>query len=156
MDLMAQDDIVTLTEEIWLSAARLPVHRVEGADAAVLHGRTIDGLITISGGWQGVVVLQCDRGLAEEAARQMFDLGDRQPELADVQDALGELTNMTGGNLKALMPGECTLSLPAVVEGTDYSVRIPGTRVIERLQFACGDRPFVVSVLGAGALTAAS
>ena len=34
--------------------------------------------------------------------------------LEDVQDALGEVANVVGGNLKALLPEGSTLSLPVV------------------------------------------
>jgi len=36
---------------------------------------------------------------------------------ADVADAVGELVNMVGGNIKSLMPGPSVLSLPAVAAG---------------------------------------
>ena len=66
---------------------------------------------------------------------------------ADLHDALGELTNMTGGNLKALLPEPCTLGLPVVVEGVDYRFRLPGSAPVRRSAFRVGDEPIVVTVL---------
>ena len=58
---------------------------------------------------------------------------------------------MTGGHLKSLMPGSCYLSLPAVVEGSNYSIRIPTAKVLTRVIFECEGMPAVVSLVAAGA-----
>ena len=81
------------------------------------------------------------------AAQVMFDLGDDPASLEDVQDALGELTNITAGHIKGLVPGTCQLALPSVVEGADYSVRIPGTHAVTRLVFEWLGEHFIVNVL---------
>jgi len=49
-----------------------------------------------------------------------------------VRDALGELANMLAGNLKSVLPSGVVLSMPSVIEGSDYSLRICGKRLIER------------------------
>jgi CheY-specific phosphatase CheX len=147
----AEREIVALTEDIWLEILGLPTHPVDGCAAGYLKGRTFDGIINITGDWQGAVAVQVPKPLASRVAQILFGLGDEAPSLEDMQDALGEITNMTGGNIKALMPGECHLSLPAVVEGADYTVRIPGTTIITRVVFDCGGAPAVVSLLGARA-----
>jgi len=41
----------------------------------------------------------------------------------DVRDALGELANMLAGNLKSVLPSGVVLSMPSVIEGSDYSLR---------------------------------
>jgi CheY-specific phosphatase CheX len=66
-----------------------------------------------------------------------------------MQDALGEITNMTGGNIKALLPGACHLSLPAVVEGTSYTIRVPSTRIVTRVPFECEGMHGAVSIMTA-------
>ena len=43
------------------------------------------------------------RGAARRAARRTPDAG--APELEDIEDALGELANVVGGNVKAVLPG---------------------------------------------------
>jgi hypothetical protein len=59
----------------------------------------------------------------------------------------GELTNITGGNLKALLPEPCYLSLPAVADGSDYGLWILDSRLRTQLTFNCHDHPFQVTVL---------
>lgn len=145
---LAESQIAAITEEIWLSVLGLPT-RPAGLPAHLrLEGATLDGVVSITGDWHGAVVMQLPRELAARVAAGFFGLESQEPSLQDLQDAVGELTNMTGGNLKALMPGQCSLSLPAVVEGKDYSLRIPSTTVVARVVFDCAGAPFVVTVLG--------
>ena len=117
--------------------------------AEALRGQTLDGFVNITGAWQGAVVVQCPRRLAEDIAVKLFSLNGRQPSPEELQDALGEITNMTGGNLKALVPGQCYLSLSAVIEGTDYTLRMLGTEAVRRVVFSCQGQPFAVSVVAA-------
>jgi chemotaxis protein CheX len=97
------------------------------------------------------VIVQVPRPLAQRCASIMFSLEETAPTLADMQDALGEITNMTGGHLKSLMSGNCYLSLPAVVEGSDYGTRIPTAQVLARAIFDCEGMQGVVSLVAAGA-----
>ncbi len=145
-----EQEIVTLSESIWLSTLGLSLHPSPTHTDPLPSGPTLDGIITISGDWQGAVILQMPRDLAQRVAAIMFSLGDQHPSLEDMQDALGEITNMTGGNLKALMPGSCFLSLPAVVDGNDYRIRIPTANVLSRVLFHCEGHPAVVSLVAAG------
>ena len=71
--------------------------------------------VQIIGPWNGVVVLTCGRSTAEELSRCL--LGEHAPpvlEVEDVEDALGELANVVGGNVKAVLPGPSALGLPEV------------------------------------------
>jgi CheY-specific phosphatase CheX len=147
-------EIATLSENIWLSVLGLPLHASDAEGDALPNGPTVDGIVTISGDWQGAVIVQVPQPLAARVASIMFSLGDAPPTLEDVQDALGEITNMTGGNLKALMPGSCHLSLPAVIDGSDYRIRIPTARVLTRVLFHCEGQPAVVSLVAAGGTSA--
>lgn len=147
----AEQEIAVLTEDIWLSTLGLATRPHDEWTEQDLKGPTLDGLINITGDWQGTVAVQLPRTLACRVASIMFGLDGAEPSLADMQDALGEITNMTGGNVKALMPGICYLSLPMVIDGSDYSVRVPGTKVITRVVFECEGLPAVVSLMGTAA-----
>jgi chemotaxis protein CheX len=54
----------------------------------------------------------------------------------DVRDTMGELANTLAGNLKSVLPHGIGLSMPSVVEGTDYSLRICGGNLIDRMPFS--------------------
>lgn len=141
--------VAELAESVWeqtIGVALVPVP----AGEPVAEGRTIEGHVHVSGQWRGTLVLQCSFAAAEAATRQMFSLGESVPTLGDVQDAIGELTNMVGGNVKALMSEDgCFLSLPVVVEGRDFSVHVSGARVMTRHAFTSEGASVVVTLLEA-------
>lgn len=74
------------------------------------------GRVVISGAWQGAVTLGCSNGLARRAAATMFGKEPEETDLGEIRDALGELTNMVGGNFKTLLEGDCKLSVPSVCD----------------------------------------
>lgn len=55
------------------------------------------------------------RETADRLAQSLLLMEDDEPvSLEDVQDALGEVANVVGGNLKAMLPEGATLTLPVV------------------------------------------
>jgi chemotaxis protein CheX len=60
-------------------------------------------------------VVACSTTASKNAAGALLgiDLADVTP--ADITDAVGELVNIIGGNVKGLMPEPSALSLPVVV-----------------------------------------
>ena len=75
----------------------------------------ISSWVEIVGPWNGAVVLTTGRSTAEELSRCL--LAEHAPpvlEDEDVEDALGELANVVGGNVKAVLPGPSVLGLPEV------------------------------------------
>jgi CheY-specific phosphatase CheX len=116
-------------------------------DSPADHAHTYAGVVQISGAWDGAVTVQCSANAARHAACTMFGLADEDVSVSDLQDALGELTNMTGGNIKALLPETCYLGLPVVVEGADYRFRLPGSLPVRRSTFKAGTELIVVTML---------
>jgi len=147
---LAESDIRVLIDQIWLTTLGLATHPLGDQPPVVGRVPTLDGLVMISGGWSGTVTLTVPRALAERIASNMCQMGEgAKPTLADMQDSLGEITNMTGGNLKALLPGECQLSLPVVIEGGD-SLCVLDSRLVAQVGFECEGHTAVVSVMAAG------
>jgi chemotaxis protein CheX len=143
MDLQ-HDDVIALVSDIWSAMTGI---EVASAAPAEIDGTSLTGFVHINGGWQGTVTLRCPAPLAAEAAAAMFgmdldELGDEE-----IGDALGELTNMTGGGIKAMLPGPSQLSLPAVVAGGEYSVAVPGAAQLAEMHFTAGDARIAVRVL---------
>jgi chemotaxis protein CheX len=140
------NDIFQLVEGIWSSMLDLQVKQDDDAAGADGTRPFMTGCVQISGGWEGAVTLECSAVLATRAAELMFAMEPGEASEDEVRDALGELTNMTGGNIKSLVPGPSTLSLPAVTEGTEYLVLVPGTEVVTRVGFACEGEPMLVTI----------
>jgi CheY-specific phosphatase CheX len=100
-----------------------------------------------SGGWAGATLLEMPPKLARVFTSRMLSIDPPARVDDDVIDAMGELVNIIGGNLKAILPAGVNLSLPAVVIGTDYSVRICGGDLVKRWTFRGEFGPFWVSII---------
>lgn len=74
----------------------------------------VSGVVSIHGAWSGDVEVRLTPRLAGRLAREVLQLEGRAADEADVRDVVGEVANMIGGNLKALLPEPCRLSLPHV------------------------------------------
>jgi chemotaxis protein CheX len=68
----------------------------------------------------------------------------------DVRDVLGELANMIGGNMKCGMTAGVRLSMPTVLDGSNYDMRICGSQVQDRIGFQSDDGHFWVTVYSKG------
>ncbi len=90
--------------------------------------------VSYAGSWKGALLLECSREQAMDWAARLMSI---QPPISadDTRDGLGELTNMLAGNLKPLLPPGVGLSIPCVVEGSDYSLPIWGGNLSESLYF---------------------
>jgi len=139
------NQIAELTERVWNSFLGLDLSR---SDEFGESGATfVTGCVQISGEWNGAVTLHCSEALARQATCIMFEIGEEEATFEEMQDAVGELTNMIGGNFKVLLPQPTQMSLPAVVEGSDYSLIVPGTHLQGTVAFKSTGHAMKVSVL---------
>ena len=143
-------DIIELVDMIWSATLGLqpqPLLQPKRDEWAL---PAVEAQVHIAGTWQGAVVLHTSQALAARVAQRMFSLGSTPPTSDDIQDAFGEIANITGGNIKGLISeGDAHLSLPVVIQGRDYSVRVPRSREVQRVEFLCEGQPLVVTVLQA-------
>lgn len=141
------ENILEITETIWSAVAGLAVERIDPGAVRQRAGTIIAGCVHVTGAWKGAIALHCSEPLARRVAAAIFDVEASLATIAQTQDAVGELVNMTGGNLKALLPEPSQLSLPTVAQGTDFSARVPGSRLTGQMAFACEGEPLLVTVL---------
>jgi chemotaxis protein CheX len=106
----------------------------------------VTGRVFINGAWRGTIEVECSRPLALRAAASMLGSGVDDVSSKDLKDALGELTNIIGGNIKSLLPGPSHLSLPAVWEGSAAAARPSYERLLDRATLKCGDQPVRISI----------
>ena len=95
----------------------------------------VTAAVYFAGEWRGAVLLECTRRQARTFAQLLMPIDPAAMTDEDVRDALGELANMLAGNLKSVLPSGVVLSMPSVIEGSDYSLKICGKRSIERVLF---------------------
>ncbi len=141
-----EKEICEYTESIWKSILSLDVKPAQNGSGDSNNNYAVAGCIQITGAWNGSVTMHYPMPLAKQVASIMFDLHGEPVENEQIQDALGEMTNMTGGNIKSLLPEPCFLSLPAVAL-TDRAMRIPGSELVTQVTFKCNGENFLVSLL---------
>jgi chemotaxis protein CheX len=144
------NDIVELIDMVWSSTVGLHIEPLDDAGRAEWALPAVEAQVHIAGMWQGAVVLNTSQRLAAQVAQRMFSLDIAEPTSDDIQDAFGEIANITGGNVKGMLSeGDAHLSLPVVIQGRDYSVRVPRSREVLRVEFICEGHPMVVTLLQA-------
>ncbi len=126
------DQIVEIVRDVWGSFLAMDV--VPAApDEGSLVGDTMTGCVHVTGEWEGSVLVETTAIHAQHAAEAMFAADPGSLSADEVGDALGELTNMVGGNIKGLLPAPSKLSLPSVAGGESYTLRVPGAVLMERV-----------------------
>ena len=141
-----EQEIIQYTKEVWSSILGMEAEHAESFNPSEIE-KTLLGFVQITGAWNGTLSIHCSASMARKAAAVMFDLKEESTTMEEIQDALGELANMVGGNVKGLLPDDdvCLLSLPAVAI-TDYPLYIPDSVEVARVNFSCGDNDFVVTL----------
>jgi chemotaxis protein CheX len=108
-------------------------------------GPTVTALVSITGGWDGHVVFGCSAPASRTAAALLLAVPEDELADADVADAVGELANMVGGNVKSLLPGPSALTLPMVSLGGG-ALHLPSSTEAVRLDLSWYGEPVRVSV----------
>ncbi len=141
-----EEEILEITETTWQSLLGLDIHpRALPATMGPAEGH-LTGKVEISGAWTGAVLLHGSRDLAAAAAAVIFATEAGAGSEQDSFDAMYELTNIIGGNIKSLLPEPCQLSLPCVEATTDEHLQILGMEKVSELVFDCQGQPLFVSV----------
>lgn len=99
-----------LTRLIWDTVVGLSA---EDAPASEVTGDYVTS-VDITGAWEGTVSISFPARLAGQVAAAMLACSVDQTTPTEIRDAVGELANMVGGNVKSLLPGPSRLSLPRV------------------------------------------
>ena len=145
-----QAAICETVRNIWTVILGMEVHEATSKVEIlkkVNTGRTLTACVQLAGAWEGSIMLYCTADLARSAAAIMFGMDAEAISNDEIEDALGELANMTAGNIKTLLPRPCELSLPAVVDGIDYRLVVPGSRIALKVLLECEGEPLLVTLL---------
>ena len=109
--LLDEATVIEIAEQAW--SALVGEEEFLVALPAPLPADTLSSWVTIAGPWNGVVVVTCGRDTAAELTRALLrEHAPAELEAEDVEDALGEIANVVGGNVKAVLPGPSALGLP--------------------------------------------
>lgn len=112
-DLLDEETVQSIAQEAWSALVGDDEFLVPLPGG--LPDDALSSWVEIVGPWTGTVVLTTGRTTAEELARCL--LAEHAPPVLDeedVTDGMGELANVVGGNIKAVLPGPSVLGLPEV------------------------------------------
>jgi chemotaxis protein CheX len=119
------DDLAEMVEQVWVSyldpEGLNPLLPAEVEDnTSEMHSS-----VSITGSWHGHVVYASSAAAARQAAAAFLAMAPEEVGQEDISDVLGELANIVGGNVKAMLPPGCFLSLPQVVLAPESATSYP-------------------------------
>ncbi|WP_245931407.1 chemotaxis protein CheX [Actinokineospora auranticolor] len=141
-------DLDIIAEQVW--SAFLNSGEDEAIFAADDKGSHADlaASVAMVGAYEGHLVVSCSHKASRDVASVLFAMEADEVSQDDIGDALGELANVLGGNVKSVLPSPSQLSLPRV-SATEHE-RWPGTVEVCRTVVSWRGEPFVVSLLSGG------
>lgn len=107
-NLPEEEHLSDITESVWTGFLDIPLARTRGEPS----GCECAASVSIQGAWNGSLVVCCSRQLAQRVATTMFQCEADEMREALWSDALGEIANIIGGNVKAMLPAPSQLGLP--------------------------------------------
>lgn len=143
------EKIIESTIEIFSTMVMMDISVEERdvADSGKLHD-AITGLIGLAGTHKGVLAIHIPHQVAIAITSSFLGM-DVDEINEDVEDAVGELANMLGGNIKAVLAEngrDIDLSLPSTISGASYQLQ-PSKDVDKVLiRFRTGGGSFLVEL----------
>jgi chemotaxis protein CheX len=108
---------------------------------------TLTSMVGLAGSHTGILAIHCPKVLALRIASSM--LGMEVTEIdEDVNDAMGEIANMVGGDVKHIFSpkgADINLSIPTIIYGSDYMVDSMSNLESLVMPFECGGERFLLS-----------
>jgi chemotaxis protein CheX len=125
-----ENDLAEMVEQVWMSYLD-----PEGISPLIPtydeHQPTeVYSSVSITGSWSGHVVYASSTIAARRAAGAFLAMELDEVSEEDLSDVLGELVNIVGGNVKAMLPPGCFLSLPQVVLAPEATTKYPNAERI--------------------------
>jgi chemotaxis protein CheX len=125
-----ENDLAEMVEQVWESyldpegvSPLIPTY--DENQPSEVHSS-----VSITGSWTGHVVYASSTEAARRAAAAFLAMDASEVSQEDLSDVLGELANIVGGNVKAMLPPGALLSLPQVVMAPESTARFPNTQRI--------------------------
>ncbi|MBI4906744.1 MAG: chemotaxis protein CheX [Acidobacteria bacterium] len=129
-----QSEINQIVEVVFSTMLATDV-RPDEAEMTVCYHPSVTAAIFFAGSWKGAVLVECSVLQACHWTAKLVSIPIPDSITDDVRDAMGELVNMIGGNLKSVLPVGVGLSMPTVVQGGDYVMKLCGGNLVNRRVF---------------------
>ncbi|RII29985.1 MAG: chemotaxis protein CheX [Geobacter sp.] len=109
---------------------------------------SITGMVGFAGTYSGVVSIHCPVALALKITSSMLGMECEEVN-EDLNDAIGEIANMLGGNVKQVLSKgglDVKLSIPTVISGEDYTINSLSDSDCVVIPFNIDDDRFIVGL----------
>jgi chemotaxis protein CheX len=113
VDYVEDEALEQIVDQMWASYFAHTDYLVPAYDPHDIEGDILCASVTISGGRPGIVTVSVEKAVALPLSAALLQEDDGLTD-EDVYDSLGEIANIIGGNIKALVPDAGPLGLPVV------------------------------------------
>lgn len=134
-------DIVSMTKDLFVSMLEMPLSTIGCAEWDPAF-KGLQATVRINGDWNAELRVIASDKLAQVIACAMFDMCEPDLSTSEKLDALGEVANVIGGNIKGNVGVESDLSLPCV--GDTYT-EIPSDALLQ--SFRCANETLHVVLI---------
>jgi chemotaxis protein CheX len=138
------DRIIAATMELFTGMVMMEIS-VAGQPLVTLGPlkKSITGMVGLAGVHKGILAVHFSKQVALDITSSFVGVNVQEIN-ADVQDAIGEIANMLGGNLKTILSDrgkDIQLSLPSTIFGDEYAVspQVGGDQIILPFQAPSGE-----------------
>jgi chemotaxis protein CheX len=140
-----QADLETVVGSVFATMMDLPVWPSEQPCPG--PAGMLTAAVYLTGEWAGAACIHVAPQQACGFAGRFLGMPTPDAVGDDVRDVMGELANMIAGNLKCTLAPGIRVSIPSVTDGTDYSLRVCGARLVCRAGFHSESGPFWISLI---------
>ena len=144
-----RERIIEAAKEIFSSMLMMEISEVEDSDTR--HQPLIDsisGVIGLAGTHKGVLAIHIPHKVAIAITGSFLGM-DVEEINSDVEDAVGELANMLGGNVKSILSEkgrDINLSLPTTISGQHYDYQTNKDAETIVIPFDCETGQFTIEL----------
>jgi len=114
MAIECEAEISQFVTDTWSSLLGMKVSPTDKPFTSDNKENTLAGSVQISGEWQGELTLYAPKELGKKVASTIYGLDQAEVNDQQIQDVIGEITNIIAGNIKSILPSPCSISLPSV------------------------------------------
>jgi chemotaxis protein CheX len=140
--------IAEITKGVFSTMVMLDVVDETPLEEPVLNfHETVTSMVGLAGSHSGIIAIHCPKKLALMVTSNMLGMDVTEVD-EDVNDAMGEIANMVGGDVKHIFSpkgADINLSIPTVIYGSDYALESISNSDALVMPFVCGDERFLLT-----------
>lgn len=143
-----REQIIEAVKEIFSTMIMMEVSASGEAPPERTLTESISGIIGLAGTRKGVLAVHLPHRVAMAITGSFLGM-DVEEMNSDVEDAIGELANMLGGNVKSILSEkgkDISLSMPTTISGKQYDFQPTKDAESLVISCACDAGPFTIEL----------